>query len=212
MFCIYNFEKCPILILCKNINKSALLSFRQYIQYIAAHKLKLKATVETQAVITKIKLNLRVTRWLLMSYPQDLLFHSREIHPDEPLTVFQFSSVRPYITQRGNTLSQPAKQHWFVTLLCFIAGWISSKTASVSICLSDSFCISERKICQGSCGFVVYFVLHSNSLSCLHSCWWSSSWNLLAVGPLILAPQLWSIFSIFSSTLSMPWDVSWQRR
>ena len=86
-----------------------------------------------------MRLNLTVT---VMSYPQDWLFSSGEIHPSEQLS---FSSVRPYITRWGNTLPPPEKQHWFVSLLNFIAGWISSKTASVSVCLSDCFCISEKR-------------------------------------------------------------------
>lgn len=101
-----------------------------------------------------------------------------------------FSSGEPYISQRGNTLTWPEKQHWFVLLLNFFSGWISSKPASVSMFLVHGFCISREKFCQEDFCFILWC---KNSYSPL-SQWWSSSWSLLAEGPLILALKLWSIF------------------
>lgn len=95
-----------------------------------------------------------------------------------------FSSARPYITQRGNTLSQPEKQHWFVTLLNFIAGWISSKTASVSVCLV--FALARKRFVKARVD--LYFILFCrtpyrasipvNGVA-LEICWQRAHWSLL---------------------------------
>lgn len=55
-----------------------------------------------------------------------------------------FSSGGPYVTQWGNTLSWPEKQHWFVNIN-FFSGWISRKKQNISTSLSGGFCISRKK-------------------------------------------------------------------
>lgn len=106
-----------------------------------------------------------------------------------------FSSGRPYVTQRGNTLSWPEKQHGFVWWLYIFSGWIS-QTASISIYLSHGFCIRGKKICQGSCGLL------QNSLWCFSVCWWNKEWWLFAEGRVIIDPQLWSIFDVSLNSIT----------
>lgn len=140
----------------------------------------------TQAILQKGKGNLlsnMVTECYWMTCLKDRLFHSREIRPNETPTALFLHCLTLH-----NQLGEHPVTAWKTTLICYVCRTSLLNGLFPNFLPSLSGCLAGNDLSRIKLGF--FF----NSLSCLHFCWWSSSWDLLAESPLILAPPSLTVF------------------